>query len=44
MARTMLLIFFGIIFAGGLWPPDKAWLMGIGFVGFILALFVPKDF
>jgi hypothetical protein len=44
MARTMLLILFGIIFAGGLWPPESAWLMGIGLGGFILALYVPKYF
>lgn len=44
MARSALLIFFGLIFVGGLFPPDNVWLMGIGLVGFILALFVPKDF
>lgn len=44
MARSALLIFFGGLFAAGLYPPDHPWLMGLGLVGFILALFVPKDF
>lgn len=40
--RTILQVSFGLIFVGGLVPPERPWLMFIGLAGFVGSCFIPK--
>jgi hypothetical protein len=40
--KLLCLSIFGGIFVAGIWPPENAWMIGIGLVGFTLTLIV-KD-